>query len=108
AQSRHPARHGAPLALDVRPQDRGNAASPPRRRGGRTSDFAAPGGATMTMGRFEKAIFLSLGQLAGLCFGMLTPILLSRWLPVADFGTYRLVILILWLTSFTLHCCMDH
>lgn len=59
------------------------------------------------MGRFEKAMFLSLGQVVGLCFGILTPMLLSRWMVVEDFGTYRLLVLSVWLAGFTLHCGMD-
>lgn len=61
----------------------------------------------MTAGRFEKALFLSLGQIIGLSFAVLSPMLLSRWLTVEDFGTYRQLLLLIWFASMTLHLGMD-
>lgn len=43
---------------------------------------------------------LTAGHVAGLGFGVLTPLLLGRFLPEETFGTYRQVMLILWFVGF--------
>lgn len=43
---------------------------------------------------------LTASHVAGLGFGILTPLLLGRYLPEETFGTYRQVMLILWFVGF--------
>lgn len=57
--------------------------------------------------RGKKTLILSIGHVAGVALGMLTPMILSRRFEVDDFGIYRQFLVIVWFIGLTAQFGMD-
>jgi O-antigen/teichoic acid export membrane protein len=60
-----------------------------------------------SMARGKKTLVLSIGHIAGVALGMLTPMILSRRFEVDDFGIYRQFLVIAWFIGLTAQFGMD-